>query len=191
MASSKFNEQDRKIIIKEIERIRDESLSRVGRFRKLLRSKGRKYYCIVGGKGNWHGITDSIFERIDREAHQSFLVVVLKKAGYYKIYMGRFAPMKNNSSELLHSEQDVYQFHVDEDGDRICVREVEGYCLELESVIDTRGNPYTMQSNENLKENKEDKKDKLFKEFEKLTKEKQQLVIDKLEEKINRDSGSS
>ena len=182
MSSLKFNNQDRKVVIEEVQRVRDEQLNPVSPYSKLVRSKDRKYYCVVGGTGLWHGITESIFDEIERAARQSFLVIALKKDRHYEIYIGHFSPLENNRSSLSYSKRGVYQFHVEEQGNKACIREVDDYCLNLEAVVDTRGNPQP-EKKEHTGPKKGAKSKNLIEEFEKLSEEKQRLVLKKLAEK--------
>lgn len=145
MASSKFSKQskfsneDRKLIIDEIERQEEALLRRVRRFRKLLCTPSDDFYCIIGGVGNWHGISESIIECVEAEASQGYLVVVIKQENRYEIYLGNFQPIIDNKSELLHAENGNCQFHIDRHEQKVCLREIADYCLELNQELSLNG----------------------------------------------------
>lgn len=186
MAPSQFGNHDRKLVINQIERQSDVSLRSVGRHRKLLRTANGVWYCIVGGTGDWHGISESMIERIQRGARVAYLVVVVKMKDRYKIYLGDFQPLIDNRSELSYTAQENYQFHIDHDSDQVCLREIDGYCLELSAETSLDGvtiSDRKKQKEAGLTEGETSEKE-ILKAFDTLSAKDQRLLLAKLTKRI-------
>lgn len=56
----KFPNLDKKLVLKELEKIQRTSLYPASNSRKLFSDNNGKFYCIFGGTGDWYGISESL-----------------------------------------------------------------------------------------------------------------------------------
>ena len=62
MAERKFDETDRSAVVRNVERTLGVTLSRVGRRRKWYSDEAGKSFWIIGGYGEWHGVTEEMMD---------------------------------------------------------------------------------------------------------------------------------
>lgn len=132
---SRFDEQDRRLIIREIQKRHDNHLTNVGRYRKLLKADSGTYYCVLGGQEDYFGISEGIVEEIREEALQAYLIVGAKMKDRIEVYSDEFEPVIESLEDLIYTSKGDYQFHTSRREGRICIREVEKWCLELSFEI--------------------------------------------------------
>ena len=60
----KFTDQDRNLVLKELEKIQKISLEQIKPSRKLYKDTNGLFYLISGGTEDWHGINANIFEQL-------------------------------------------------------------------------------------------------------------------------------
>ncbi len=60
----KFTDQDRKLVIDELERIQNVKLQQVKPSRKLYKDTNGMFYLISGGAEDWHGINANIMQTL-------------------------------------------------------------------------------------------------------------------------------
>jgi hypothetical protein len=92
MTTEKFTEQDRQIVLDELERIQKSNLSKVKQSRRLYTDENGKPFLIFGGGGDWHGLTEKgmneIVEYISRTNQEGVFVVVKKYRSKLVINVG-------------------------------------------------------------------------------------------------------
>ena len=66
MASRKFDERERKKVVRELETALGITLSLVGRRRIYRADEAGRRYLILGGYGEWHGVPSEIVEAEER-----------------------------------------------------------------------------------------------------------------------------
>ncbi len=74
----KFTDQDRKLIIEELERIQNVKLEQVKPSRKLYKDANGMFYLISGGAEDWHGINANIMQSLAAHNQEGEFVVVKK-----------------------------------------------------------------------------------------------------------------
>ena len=73
----KFNNEDRRLLIQELERIQGVTLEQLSGYQKLYKSSNGHVYLIQGGKEFWHGINKQIVNQLKEpefQKHNSILV---------------------------------------------------------------------------------------------------------------------
>ena len=60
----KFNNEDRRLLIQELERIQGVTLEHFSGSQKLYKSSNDHVYLIQGGKEFWHGINKQIVDQL-------------------------------------------------------------------------------------------------------------------------------
>jgi len=166
---SRFDEQDRGLIIREIQGRRGNHLNKVGRYSKLLRDGSGTYYCVLGGKEDYFGIGEGIIEEIQEEALESHLIIGVKMKNRIEVYSDEFGLLIESLEDLIYTNRGDYQFHTNRREGRLCIREIEGWCLSLSFEI--------LLS--------KDKFDELRSEIDELSKDEQQELLDSLRERRN------
>ena len=68
MTTTKFGDDERRAVIERIENQKHITLKAVGQKRIFLRGSDGLYYCIIGGRGDWHAIPKEV---IAQERHSS------------------------------------------------------------------------------------------------------------------------
>lgn len=130
-----FDSQDRQLVVEKLQELQETNLTRVGRYRKLLRTGSADYFCIVGATDDWHGISEGMLERIEREANQGFLVLAIKFTDRIEVFRDEIAPLLENPEQLSYSSQGNYQFHSVLTESQACVRELDSYCLPRVATV--------------------------------------------------------
>jgi hypothetical protein len=74
----KFTDQDRKLIIDELEKIQNVELEQVKPSRKLYQDSNGMFYLISGGAEDWHGINANIMQSLMAHNQEGAFVVVKK-----------------------------------------------------------------------------------------------------------------
>lgn len=74
----KFSDQDRKLVIEELERIQNVKLEQVKPSRKLYQDTNGMFFLISGGVEDWHGINANIMQMLAGYSQEGAFVVVKK-----------------------------------------------------------------------------------------------------------------
>ena len=109
MSSPKFDEQDRKKVISEVEKHFDVHLSRVGSRRKFLEDSSHKTYWVIGGYEDWHGIPPDMFEQEEKRNSNGVLVIAKRHASRIDIFSGSLQSLIINKSKLSHTKKGDFQ----------------------------------------------------------------------------------
>ena len=132
---AKFNKEDREFVVGELERLLGTQFFKVRPHQKVFRDKGNTWYCINGGTGSWHGITESTFQDVLKQANEARLVVAVKFKDRIEVYWGDMHTLIENRDRLSFSKKRVYQYTFRITGSRLCIKEVDNYCLNLEFTL--------------------------------------------------------
>lgn len=157
------------MIIREIQERHDNYLTRVGRYRKLLRDESGRYYCVLGGQEDYFGISEGIVEEVKEEARQGYLLIGVKMQDRIEVYGDSFGPVVGNLDELIYTNKGDYQFHTSRRTGRLCIREVEEWCLDLSFEVSLS----------------RDKFDELRSKIGELSKDEREELLERLREKRN------
>ena len=123
--TSKFTDQDRKLVIDELERIQNIKLEQVKPSRKLYRDTNGMFYLISGGAEDWHGINANIMQNLAADSNEGAFVVVKKYKTKMDVCVGSLATFLQNKDKLLTIKQGGFQFH--------CVQTEDGLYLLAEA----------------------------------------------------------
>lgn len=115
---TKFTDQDRNLVLKELEKIQKTSLEQVKPSRKLYKDTNGLFYLISGGTEDWHGINANIFEQLQNYVKEGAFVVVKKFKTKMDICVGSLSILLKNKDKLIKTGKGGYQFHnvITEDG---------------------------------------------------------------------------
>ena len=117
-STDKFSTQDRALVIKEIEKIQKAKLEQVKPSRKFFTDGSGKFYCIFGGREDWHGISASLMQHLHTYSKETLLVVAKKYKTRIDICVGTVDVLVEQKEKLPRTKQDGFQFHtiLTEDG---------------------------------------------------------------------------
>ncbi len=168
MTSLKFDEQDRKKVISEVEKHFNVHLSRVGSRRKYLEDSNHKSYWVIGGYDDWHGIPPDMLKEEEKRNSNGVLVIAKRHTSRVDIYSGSLQTLIINKIKLSHTKKDDYQFNINIRGNHLFIKEIPGFSLSKLGEA-----PYTGESK---KADKEIEKVKNL--FNKLSPEEQKEIIE-------------
>lgn len=117
-STEKFSAQDRALVIKEIERIQKTNLQQVKPSRKFFSDNNGKFYCIFGGREDWHGISSGLMNLLRAHKSDTLLIIAKKFKTRIDICVGTIEKLVELKNELPRTKQGGYQFHtvLTEDG---------------------------------------------------------------------------
>ena len=75
MADAKFNDDEREPVIERIETVKNIKLKPVGRKKIFLKGSDGLYYCVVGGRGDWHAIPKEVMDQEKKDRGSVHLVI--------------------------------------------------------------------------------------------------------------------
>lgn len=111
---SKFNNDDRLLLIKEIEKIQQISLENIPPYKKLFKSSNNLIYLVFGGTDNWHGVNQKIvtyLNGIEAQNKENVLIIAKKYYTQIDIYVGSLRVFLKNQEKLKKTKSGNYQFH--------------------------------------------------------------------------------
>ena len=155
------------MVIREVQERRDRRLSTVGRYRKLLNDDRETYYCVLGGQKGYFGISEGIIEEIEKNALRARLYIGVKMKDRIEVYSDNFSPILENMDELIYTDEGDYQFHTSRNDGQVCIREVDGWCLNMSFDVSLAT----------------DKFDELRSKIGQLSKDEQEELLERLREK--------
>jgi len=130
MPAPKFDEQDRRKVIADIEDHFGVTLTRVGSRKKVLRDQNDNTYWVLGGYDDWHGIPLEMMEDQARQKADGRLVVAKRYKGRIDIYVGSLRPLVSKRSLLAHTTKGDYQFNIRIRGNHLFIKEIPDYSLQ-------------------------------------------------------------
>ncbi len=92
----KFTDEDRKLVIEELERIQNVELEQVKPSRKLYKDANGMFYLISGGAEDWHGINANIMQSLAAHNQEGAFVVVKKYKTKMDVCVGSLAMFLQN-----------------------------------------------------------------------------------------------
>ena len=131
----KFTDQDRTLVLKELERIQKTSLEQMKPSRKLYKDANGLFYLISGGTEDWHGINADIFEQLHNYDKEGAFVIVKKYKTKMDICVGSLLVLIKNKDKLIKTGKGSYQFHnvITEDG--LYLQEIPDlYCNKVAEI---------------------------------------------------------
>lgn len=116
--SVKFTDQDRRLVIKELEKIQKTTLEQIKPSRKLYKDSKGLYYLISGGSEDWHGINAGVIEQLQNYNKEGAFVIVKKFKTKMDICVGSLSIFIQQKDKLVKTKSGGLQFHnvITEDG---------------------------------------------------------------------------
>lgn len=132
----KFTDEDRKLVVEELERIQNVKLEQVKPSRKLYKDTNGMFYLISGGAEDWHGINANIMRILAGNNQEGAFVVVKKYKTKMDICVGSLAKFSQNKNKLLTTRQGSFQFHCVLTEDGLYLEEIpELYCNKVAEIF--------------------------------------------------------
>ena len=132
----KFTDQDRKLVIDELERIQNVKLEQIKPSRKLYKDANGMFYLISGGAEDWHGINANIMQSLSAYNQEGAFVVVKKYKTKMDVCVGSLATFLQNKKKLLTTQKGGFQFHCVLTEDGLYVEEIpELYCNKVTEIL--------------------------------------------------------
>ena len=134
----KFNNEDRRLLIQELERIQGVTLEQFSGSQKLYKSSNGHVYLIQGGKEFWHGINKQIVNQLKEPEFQkdkSILVIAKKYHTQLDIYVGPLQLFVLNLDKLIQTKNLGLQFHCQQTEDGLFIEEIpELICNKVHTI---------------------------------------------------------
>ena len=132
----KFTDQDRKLVIDELERIQNVKLEQVKPSRKLYKDANGMFYLISGGADDWHGININIVEALANHNQEGAFIVVKKFKSKMEICIGSLSVFLQNIDKLYKTKKGGFQFHFFHTEDGLYIEEIpELYCNKVTEIL--------------------------------------------------------
>src|SRR3972149_11343464 len=107
----KFVSSDRQLVIAELEKIQQTKLSTILPSKKLYFDiKGMPYF-ILGGTGDWHGISEKIIQELRSYSKEGAFVIAKKYISRIDLCVGSLLNLTQNLDRLSPTKQKGLQFH--------------------------------------------------------------------------------
>ena len=110
MADIKFSGDEREPVIERLETLKNIKLKPVGKHKKFLKGSDGLYYCIVGGRDDWHAIPKEVMEQEKKDQASVYLVIARWLRTKIEIYGGLLKPLFELRGSLSRNEQGDFQF---------------------------------------------------------------------------------
>lgn len=136
METIKFNDDDRKQVIKYLENHFSIKLEQVGGSKRFLKDESGKLHYLIGASADWHGIPSEIFKSEETKNEDSLLIVAKRYKNKIDILIGSFAKLIRNKSYLHQNQKGDYQFNTKVIGTSLQIKEVPTLYLEKIGEID-------------------------------------------------------
>ena len=124
---TKFNNEDRKLLLQEIERIQGVILSPIASSKKLYKSNTNLLYLIQGGKEFWHGINKQCVSELRTSKWQkkeNVLIIAKKYNTQMEVYVGSLLLFIKNLHKLIPTKNGGLQFHCQLTEDGLYIEEI-------------------------------------------------------------------
>ncbi len=135
---AKFNNEDRELLIQEIEKIQGVKLMPVASSKKLYKSNKEQLYLIQGGKEFWHGINQQIVQQLDQPEYktkENVLIIAKKYKTQLDIYVGSLLLFVQNLNKLVRTKSGGLQFHCQQTEDGLFIEEIPSLiCNKIHTI---------------------------------------------------------
>ena len=170
MSSQKFDENDRRKVISQVEDHFGVKLTTYGSRRKCLKDAQGRTFWVLGGYEDWHGIPSDMLKEEERQNSDGIIVIAKRHKNGIDLFWGNLRDIINNREKLSKTVKGDYQFNIKIRGNHLFIKETPGFSLS--KIANT---PYYDEEKEYDK-----KMERIKHEFEKLTPEEQEELLDKL-----------
>lgn len=111
---NKFNNADRALLVKEIEKIQQVVLKKIPPYQKLYKSSNNLFYLIFGGIENWHGVNINIINYLNNDEirnKENVFILAKKYKTQIDIYVGSLRLFLQNIEKFMKTKNGNLQFH--------------------------------------------------------------------------------
>jgi hypothetical protein len=123
----KFSDDERDPVVQRIETLKDIKLKPVGSRRKFFKGSDELYYCIIGGKGDWHAIPEDVMAQEKTTSASVYLVIARWLKNRMEVYGGLLKPLFDSRDSLSQGKHGDFQFQLKMPVDGILsIRQVPG-----------------------------------------------------------------
>ncbi|VBB45088.1 conserved hypothetical protein [uncultured Paludibacter sp.] len=135
MKVEKFTENDRKLVIEELERIQKVKLISRKSSRKLFLDENGLPFVIFGGREDWHGITSNSMNELNNYKKEGAFVIVKKFKTKMEINVGSLSVFVSNQNNLIKTKNGGFQFHCITTEDGLYIEEIPDlYCNKVSEI---------------------------------------------------------
>ena len=175
MSAKKFDNIDRKRVIRVAEEHFGVKLSKVGRRPKWLHDEAGRNYWVLGGYGDWHGIPEEMMDAEINAPLEGVLVVAVRRKASMEVFAGSVGELIEGKDKLYRAKKTTgdYQFTYKVRGTHLIVEQ-----LPIFSLKKIRAMSYEADEKES-----DIAVDNVTKLFEKMSKEEQAEFLKSLREK--------
>lgn len=110
MPDAKFGDDEREPVIERIETLKNIKLKPVGTKKIFLKGSDGLYYCVIGGRGDWHAIPKEVMDQEKKERGSVYLVIARWLRTRIEIYEGLLKPLFDSRGSLSSTKQGGVQF---------------------------------------------------------------------------------
>lgn len=103
----KFSNDEREPVIERLETLNNIKLKPIGKSKVFHKGSDGLYYCIVGGRGDWHAIPKEVMEQEKKDSSSVYLVIARWLRTKIEIYGGLLKPLFGS---LTPNAQGNFQF---------------------------------------------------------------------------------
>jgi hypothetical protein len=136
MDVEKFTDNDRGLVLQELERIQKTKLTQIKPSRKLYMDGNGLPFFIFGGKEYWHGITANGLKELYKCKKEGALVIVKKFRTRLDINIGSLSIFLSNLDKLQVTKTGNMQFHCIATEDGLFIEEIpELHCNKVSEVF--------------------------------------------------------
>ena len=93
MAQGRFSDDERNPVVDELESLINIKLKRIGRKKKFLLGSDNLYYCILGGREDWHEIPKEVMDQEEASSGSVYLVIARWLKTRIEMYGGPLKPL--------------------------------------------------------------------------------------------------
>lgn len=108
----KFSDDERDPVVQRMETLKTIKLTLVGRKRKFFKGSDESYYCIVGGRGDWHAIPEEVMAQENTTGASVYLVIARWLKNRIEIYGGLLKPLFDSKESLSRNKRGDFQFEL-------------------------------------------------------------------------------
>jgi len=132
MSEKKFDNIDRKRVIRVVEDYFKVKLSKIGRRSKWLQDDVGRNYWILGGYGEWHGIPEDMMNAEIEASTEGVLVVAIRKKNSMDIFAGGVDELVTGKAQLYRASKTTgdYQFTYETKGNHLILKQLPIFSLE-------------------------------------------------------------
>ena len=135
MKTEKFTDQDRKMVLEELERIQKVKLHPVKPSRKLYVDENGLLFLICGGREDWHGVTENAMNQLRDHKKEGAFVVVKKYNSKMEIHVGSLSLFVSNQDKLVKTKNGGFQFHCIKTEDGLYLFQIPDlYCNKVSEI---------------------------------------------------------